>query len=367
MSISRLSNFEMKLFELDSGTFFMVKSLLMNIPNLQQIKFEINLGFIEKDPMNIDYLNGTEWHAIRTQHVHLLDFDCTLSCQLRSRADNNPCQQIIASFSKYSYWSVHVCESNTNATYICIYTKSPKMIDSNIEINHSILRKLNGNEIATLIDSVSSLYIYTVSPLDDSEDEIASLPLVLPDRLFSRLNNLNIWADCYMCFNDRLESFLKQLFAQTPNVRFIQISTHGSGDDYDDISRVLDCFEKPSMSITSCMFYVKACYDEYRIEEVISHLPMLTSLEIDIIYETEELIDIVNTCLIHAKYLLYLNLSLPVRESPNVICLSREKAYPTYPTKDNITLWLEQNTLLGDSRVGRDFNARCCGKVEIWL
>lgn len=286
---------------------------------------------------------------------HLVDFDCMIWVEKRWSDISNIGQQIIASFSQFSAWSIHVSKELV-VPYICVFTKTLKL--SEVAMDHSTLRNLNTHQIATLIDRASSIHMYTVRDLyDDDDDDDDDYDLVLPDRIFYKLNCLALGADCYTNFNRRLESFLKQLFSRTPNLKSIGICTRGSGDDYDDILNVLNCLEKPSISIRHCYINVKACYDESRMENILFHLPMLTSLEIDMLYDCEHLIDIVNTCLIHAKHLLYLSLARPCD-----ICLSRDS-----DMENNIQLWLKENTYLSDPIVGREFRAIGDFHVIIWL
>ncbi|CAF1074825.1 unnamed protein product [Rotaria sp. Silwood1] len=340
----------------DRSTFEKLTYLLMKMSNLQRLKYRICLGFVEKNENIADYLNGREWDLIRTQFGHLQDFDCTIWTERISCNVNNISQQIIESFSQFSGWFVEVFQTNSNNSYICVYTKTRRLF--HLDIDHDMLRNLNGHQIATLIDGASSIYMYTVRSCDGDKNAMEYSPLVLPDRIFSKLNSIKVGADCYMDFNKRLESFLKQLFSRTPNLTSIDISSHGSGDDYNDISDVLSCMEKPSKTIKNCRFSVKACYDESRMAEVIFYLPMLTSLRIEIIYSLEEFVDIVNTCFIHSKHLLYLELSLPWD-----LIYSKESDI----NNKNIQLWLKENTLLGDSVVGREFHAVIDHHVKIWL
>jgi hypothetical protein len=339
-------------------------SLLMNIRDLQHVKYEICLDFLRENENIVAYLNGREWDLIRTNFNHLVDFDCMIWVERIWRDLRDVGQQIIASFSQFSAWSVDVFKGLHNSC-ICVFTKTLKLLE--VKIDHRTLRELNTHQIATLIDRASSIYMYTVcrpcrpgvDDDEDPEDEDAfeDLPLVLPDRIFSKLDCLTVGADSYMHFNKHLESFLKQLFSRTPNLESIEISTFGSGDDYDNISAVLNCLEKPSISIRHCKICVKADYDESRMEEILSHLPMLTSLTIDILYECEHLIAIVNTCLIHAKHLLYLELAMPLGMSD-----SEESNM-----KKNSQLWLKENTHLSDPIVGREFQAIIDHSVTIWL
>ena len=298
----------------DRSTFEKLTSLLINMSNLQCVKYDVCLNTVQANKNTVVHFNGREWDLIRTRYDHRLDFDCTLCAQKISQQVNNTFQEIIASFSPFSSWFVNVFETESDRSCIRVYTKTRRLFYT--EIDHAILRTLNRDEIATLIDGASHTYMYGFRPRCDNGKNASEYPsLVLPNRIFSKLDSIEIDVDSYMRINERLKSFLKQLFARTLNLKSIDINSLGSGDDFYDISSVLSCIEEPSISIKNCTFSVHTDYDEFRIKEVIFHLPMLTSLRIHLTYSLKDIVGIVNTCLIHSKHLLYLELRAPFYKS----------------------------------------------------
>ncbi|UJR06820.1 hypothetical protein I4U23_011108 [Adineta vaga] len=361
ISQTQLNEFHLEILHApDRSTLEKFIFVLVNISGLRHVKFQICLDPINKNEDAIDYLNGEEWDRIRMQFDHLLNFDCTLWAASISYDVDDLTEYVTDSFAQFSSWFVDVFETKSyfsySYSYVCVFTNTRRLCGA--EIKYVLLNKRNGQEIATLIERISSLQVYTVkNSYVNDEDTIESPSLILPDRVFSQLERIEVYADSYMYFTERLESFLKQLFSRTSNLKSIEISSAGSDDDFNDIEDVLNCFEKPSMSITHCEFIVKADYDESRMKQVLFHLPMLTYLKIEILYAFEDFIATVNTCLIHAKYLFYLELPIPYQIRP--------KTYGTM--KENIQLWLKENTLLGDSIVGREFYAVMDRDIQIWF
>jgi len=77
---------------------------------------------------------------------HLVDFDCMIWVEKRWSDISNIGQQIIASFSQFSAWSIHVSKELV-VPYICVFTKTLKL--SEVAMDHSTLRNLNTHQIAT--------------------------------------------------------------------------------------------------------------------------------------------------------------------------------------------------------------------------
>jgi hypothetical protein len=369
ISMPQLNEFHLKASRPDLPTLDAFTSMLKNVSHLQRVKYRLCLGDRRNEQNWAADLNGQNWHRISTYLKHLVDFDCSMWCYMKSNNhhdDVHACLQIVRSFSEFTDWSVDVGRAGDNAVYICLYTKTRRLLGVSVDIDPSTLMRLNGREMTTLIDGVSNLDFdmpYTHHVDEDEGDDGQSPPLTLLAHTFPHLRTAVLGAYDFINFTDRWESFLKQLFHRAFNLNSIEVHSSGDGNGPYDIEHVLECFEIPSMCVQRFEIRVRGDFNQSLLEKLAFHLPKLMVLSIDRIYDEDTIVLIVNACLTHLKHMVYFTFDYFGLNSSTFY----EDRSDRFKKDETTHLWLKQNTLLGDSVLGREFFLAHDDWPYIWL
>jgi hypothetical protein len=65
-------------------SFEQFQCLIWNIQNLERFEYKLQYDVGENDLHNLAHINGKQWHQLRRQLCHLVNFSCSITCTLQS-------------------------------------------------------------------------------------------------------------------------------------------------------------------------------------------------------------------------------------------------------------------------------------------
>jgi hypothetical protein len=367
---STLFDFSLMLNQSDIGMpFDRYESLLMKMPNLQRFRSRFDVQINADHLCELGYIDGENWNRIRGQFHQLVNFDCSITCQLESSVNLDILyDKVRASFSASPDWYIKIDGEYIKRIFVSSKCPSSSVFPSrrerlrfNID-NLEYLRFTDGNQIMVDLNNINVLSIECTLDTDNNVEDDDNDPssLILPDCNLPKLRKLEVGAIYRAEFHDPfLQAFLQQLFRRAPNLVSIEtFYDEDSGGLLEDFVDFLRSFPDPLTQVKECE--IKCAIHDWTatlISDIAFYLPSLTTFILDDVnVDIDELAEMMSLCIIHMRHLSYLNIS-----SWSTRIIGENEITDTHS-------WLEKCTILGGSMSKIVFEAELSNTgMAIWL